>query len=148
VKFYETTVVLDPKIGDEEIARNIQKAEQLITAGGGEIVEIEKKGVRKLAYSIRKQKNAYYVIFRHNSAPDSLKAIQNQFKLNEAILRVLVIKQGEEPARVRPPRPEYEEPEASEPAEEMAEAAEEAPSGEVPAEEAEPETKTETEEGV
>jgi small subunit ribosomal protein S6 len=110
VKFYETTVVLDPKIGDEEIDKNIKQVEELITTRGGEIVEIERKGVRKLAYSIRKQKNAYYVIFRHNSEPDSLKAAQNQFKLNEAILRVLVIKQSDEKARVRPQREEVTEP--------------------------------------
>jgi small subunit ribosomal protein S6 len=116
VKFYETTVVLDPKIGDEEIEKNIQQAEKLITGSNGEMVEIERKGVRKLAYSIKKQKNAYYVIFRHNSEPDSLKAIQNQFKLNEAILRVLVIKQADEKARVRPQREQVEEPGLPEPA--------------------------------
>ena len=62
MKFYETTIVLDPKIGDEEIEKNIQQAEQLITSGEGEVVEIDRKGVRKLAYAIKKQKNASHVV--------------------------------------------------------------------------------------
>jgi small subunit ribosomal protein S6 len=100
VRFYETTVLWDPKIGEEEIEKNLQKVQTLITAAGGEIVELERKGVQKLSYRMKKTREAYFTFLRHNSKPESVKHLKEQLKLNEAILRFGVVLASPATARV------------------------------------------------
>jgi ribosomal protein S6 len=101
VRFYETTVLLDPKIGEEEIEKNLKKIETLITSLGGEMIDVGRKGLQKLGYTIKRNREAYYTFFKHNSPPNTLVRLKEQLKLNEAILRFGVILADREKARPR-----------------------------------------------
>ena len=99
MRFYETTVLLSPKIGEEETEKNLKKIETLITSLGGEIIDIQRKGLQKLGYAIKRNREAYFTFFKHNSAPDSLVRLKEHLKLNEAVLRYGIILTDREKAR-------------------------------------------------
>jgi ribosomal protein S6 len=102
---------LDPKIGDEETEKNLQKVQTLITSMGGEIVEIERKGVHRLGHRMKKTREASFTFFRHNSSPDTIVRLKEQLKLNESILRfsTMVANRHQAPIPVQPPAPQPQE---------------------------------------
>src|SRR5262245_23083530 len=51
---YELTVSLNPQIGDDVINTNLAWLQQTITSRGGEIVQTDHWGRRRLAYPVRR----------------------------------------------------------------------------------------------
>jgi len=91
VREYETVFVIHPKVDEAGIEREIDAAKQTIEAGGAELIGVHKWGRRKLAYSIKKVNDGFYVLMRFNGEPELLTALDRKFKLNEQILRHLTV---------------------------------------------------------
>lgn len=49
-------------------------------------------GVRELSYPINHQEKAYYAHFEFESEPDTLSALDKSLKLNEDIIRYLIVR--------------------------------------------------------
>ncbi len=89
---YESAVMINAALEDEQIQALISRIKETITTNGGEIREIEDWGRKRLAYVVKKSKVGYYVIFRF-SAPSSLIAkLERFYILDEQFLRYLTIK--------------------------------------------------------
>ena len=89
---YESAVMINAALDDEQIQALISRIKETITNNGGEIREIEDWGRKRLAYVVKKSKVGYYVIFRF-SAPSSLIAkLERFYILDEQFLRYLTIK--------------------------------------------------------
>jgi len=68
-RVYESAILINAALDDEAIKTLIGRVKETITTNGGEILEIEDWGRKRLAYQIRKSKIGYYSIFRFNSLP-------------------------------------------------------------------------------
>ena len=88
---YESAVMINAALDDEQIQALISRIKETIISNGGEIREIEDWGRKRLAYVVKKSKVGYYVIFRF-SAPSSLIAkLERFYILDEQFLRYLTI---------------------------------------------------------
>jgi len=88
---YESAVIINAALDDEQIEAVITRIKETIVNNGGEIREIENWGRKRLAYMVKKSKIGYYAIFRFN-APSSLVAkLERGYTLDEYILRFLTI---------------------------------------------------------
>lgn len=88
---YESAVLINAALDDETIKNLIERIKETITTNGGDILEIEDWGRKRLAYQVKKSKIGYYVIFRFNSPPDIVPKIERNYQLDENILRYLTI---------------------------------------------------------
>ena len=88
---YESAVLINAALDDETIKNLIARIKETITTNGGDILEIEDWGRKRLAYQVKKSKIGYYVIFRFNSPPDIVPKIERNYHLDENILRYLTI---------------------------------------------------------
>lgn len=88
---YESAVLINAALDDESIKNLIEKVKETITTNGGEIVEIEDWGRKRLAYQVKKSKIGYYSIFRFSSLPDLIPKLERYYQLDESILRYLTI---------------------------------------------------------
>ena len=70
----------------------IKKIEEFIRINGGEIVDIEKWGRKRLAYAVNKTKSGYYVIIRFIAPPEFVSKLERMCQLDEYIFRYLTIK--------------------------------------------------------
>lgn len=89
---YETTIVIDSFLKDEDVASLSAKIQNFIKNNGGQIERIEEWGKRRLAYEIdRKQYGNYlHILFE---APSSVPLLlEREYRLQETILRFLTIK--------------------------------------------------------
>jgi small subunit ribosomal protein S6 len=90
-RVYESAVLINAALDDETINNLIDRIKETITTNGGEIVEIEDWGRKRLAYQVKKSKIGYYAIFRFNSPPDLVPKLERNYQLDENILRYLTI---------------------------------------------------------
>ena len=102
---YEITFILSTAIDEEASAATVERVNQLITNGGGSITEVHAWGRRHLAYPIEHQRDGFYVTTRFSMPPNGLGVLDNDLRLNENILRHLVVRQDEVPIRPVVPTP-------------------------------------------
>ena len=90
-RVYESAILINAALEDETIKSLIEKVKETITSNGGEILEVEDWGRKRLAYQVKKSKIGYYSIFRFNSLPDLIPKLERFYQLDESILRYLTI---------------------------------------------------------
>ncbi len=89
---YELLLVIRPNLdeaGALEVARNVGER---IQNNEGSITSTNVWGRRKLAYSIDKQVEATYILLKVKTEPATLKDLEFELKLNEALLRYLIVR--------------------------------------------------------
>jgi len=92
LRSYEFVFVLDPALTEEAVEAEIRVAQDLITREGGEILEVQRWGKKRLAYEIRKRKEGSYALIRFRGGPRLIEELERHAKLNEAILRHLMVR--------------------------------------------------------
>jgi small subunit ribosomal protein S6 len=105
---YELVVVLSPSLGDEGFPASIERINGVIQGNGGEIKNVDQWGRRRLAYPIKRNLDAYYVVTKFAAEPTAIRPLENNLDLAEDVLRHLVIKLDNikpyrgKPGKVRP----------------------------------------------
>lgn len=90
---YEMMYILNPTVADQEetLVSAIEKVNSLVTGNGGEIVNEDRWGKRRFQYEINKIRDGYYVVLKFKLNPESLDELNRVLKLNEDIVRYLLI---------------------------------------------------------
>jgi small subunit ribosomal protein S6 len=94
-KIYESTVLLNAALEDEQIKSIVSHIKEIILNSGGKIIDVEDWGRKRLAYVVKKSKIGYYVIFRFYALPNVNSKLERFYKLDENILRYLTLKISE-----------------------------------------------------
>ena len=88
---YESAVIINAALDDEQIESIITRIKDFITNNGGNIRDIDNWGRKRLAYMINKSKIGYYVIFRFDAPTNIISKLERNYTLDEHILRYLTI---------------------------------------------------------
>jgi small subunit ribosomal protein S6 len=134
MRHYETIFIISPDIAEEDTQAVMDRYAGILTDGGGFLAKVDPWGRRKLAYEVKGHGKGFYVLFDYGAAPEAVAEMERNFKIDDAILRFLTVKQSDEfdleAARAA------QEAAAETPAEQAAEAAPETPAepAEAPAE--------------
>ena len=144
---YETFVIFDPDLSEDERAPVIDRIKETITKQDGFLVEVDDWGARKLAYEIKKKLRGYYSRLDYCGGGPLVNELERFFRIDDRVLKYMTVlleeaadveKIKEEIAQAEAQAAEKEKPPPDKPAE-AADA--KAPSGETPApEEQTPET--------
>ena len=92
MKEYELAVIFDATLEEENIDQEIAKLTTLLEKEKCEIARIDKWGVKKLAYPIKKQDNGFYAIIYFNGTSDIIPELDRINKINDLVLRHMVVK--------------------------------------------------------
>ncbi len=93
---YESAVLINAALEDDQIGIVKDRIKETITNNGGEIIEIEDWGRKRLAYMVKKSKIGCYFIFHYNSSPGLVSKLERFFQLDDNVLRYLTIKLSKE----------------------------------------------------
>ena len=88
---YESVVLINAALEDEQVETTITRIQETITSHGGEIIELDKWGRKRLAYPIKKSKSGYYIVIRFESTTDLIATLERNYRLDENIIRYLTI---------------------------------------------------------
>lgn len=89
-KLYELTVLLHPDL-EIDLEKPLKKLAGIITDNGGTIVSQDNWGKRKLAYSIKKNDFAVYVLTEVSIAPANASKVQALLNITDECLRYLMV---------------------------------------------------------
>ena len=90
---YETTYILRPDLGDEQVEQAINKYKNLLTEQGAENIEVQNRGKRRLAYEIKKQRDGIYIQMNYTGPGTAIAPVERAMRLSEEVIRYLTIKQ-------------------------------------------------------
>ncbi|MBC2734430.1 MAG: 30S ribosomal protein S6 [Desulfobacteraceae bacterium] len=88
---YETIVIVDPDLGEEQREGVFDKIRELIPQKGGLLVEFDEWGGRKLAYEIKKKQRGYYVRINYCGGGDLVSEMERQFRIDDRVMKYMTI---------------------------------------------------------
>jgi small subunit ribosomal protein S6 len=98
VKNYEVVYIFDTQVPEDRINEKLERYHGLLTGqGGGEITATDHWGRRQLTYPIRRASAGYYVVAQFQAEPAALPEFERLLKLDEELLRYLVVLHEGEP---------------------------------------------------
>lgn len=89
---YEYVFLCREDLSSKQVDEIIKKNKEIIENNQGSVVKVEYWGLRNLAYKIKKNKKAHYVMFNVSVPYEGLKELNRLTAINESILRTLAIK--------------------------------------------------------
>lgn len=88
---YESVVLINAALEDEQIEVTISRILEVISTNGGELIEADKWGRKRLAYPINKSKSGYYLVLRFKAPTQLISTLERNYRLDENIIRYLTI---------------------------------------------------------
>ena len=86
---YETTFILEPGLDEARLNEEIERVSQWIRDLGGEVLEVQRWGKRRLSYEIHKKRDGIYTLLLYQGEGAMVKEVERRLRLNEAVMRVL-----------------------------------------------------------
>ncbi len=95
---YEVVYIFDPALTEDEVNARLERFHALVTGKkGAEVTEVDHWGVRQLAYPIGKKGQGYYAVAQFIADPTDLTEFERIIKLDESVMRFLVVLSEGEP---------------------------------------------------
>ena len=91
--YYETMYILRPDIAEDEVGNHIDKYNKLLEEFGGNILDSQMRGKRRLAYQIAKHREGIYVQLSHQGDGQHIFKIEKAMRLSEDVIRYMTVKQ-------------------------------------------------------
>jgi small subunit ribosomal protein S6 len=89
---YEMMIILDPGLEENTIQPSLDQFLTVVKDGGGSVDKVDVWGRRRLAYEIDKKSEGIYAVIDMNAEPGTVRELDRQLGLNEAVLRTKVLR--------------------------------------------------------
>ena len=81
---YESIIIINPNSTEEAIKALEEKVTGLINANG-KVESVENMGKKKLAYEIKKNTEATYMLFNFEAKPESIAELERNYRIMDDI---------------------------------------------------------------
>lgn len=102
---YEALVILKAVGTEPEIARQASQLDEPIKKIGGRVESAQPMGRRKLAFRISRQSEGHYHLLHFQAPTERIGEIERAFRLNEAIVRFMIVNAEDVPVLAAPRQP-------------------------------------------
>jgi small subunit ribosomal protein S6 len=96
---YELYLVTDADAEEDAAEAIVARMTELISTGdgttAGEVIKVETRGKRRLAYPIQKKLEGQDIILSFQTPPQALTEMERILKLDERVLRYLIVRTDE-----------------------------------------------------
>ncbi len=94
---YETTLVIDSLLEETAITEKVQKYVELVTKAGAVDLQLDRRGVRKLAYDIKGKDGQWrtqadYTFLFYEAPGTAVSILEKQLLLDEDMLRTMTVR--------------------------------------------------------
>ncbi len=88
MRIYETMFIIDPRLNEQEREALVEKVKSIITERvAGQIREINRWGLRRLAYPIAHQTEGDYTVIMFAADPSNLNKLEEFYRVTPQIIR-------------------------------------------------------------
>jgi small subunit ribosomal protein S6 len=89
---YEMMIILDPSLEERTVQPSLDQFLTVVTTAGGSVDKVDVWGRRRLAYEIDHKSEGIYTVVEMKAAPATVKELDRQLNLNEAVLRTKIMR--------------------------------------------------------
>ena len=88
---YESVIIINPNVDEAGLKALQDKFTGLINENG-KVEEVKDMGKRKIAYEIKKNTEAFYMVFEFEAKPESIKELERIYRITDEILKFIVVR--------------------------------------------------------
>jgi small subunit ribosomal protein S6 len=99
-RVYEIMFIVRPDVDEAELEKILETFSGYITQGGGTIRSTEKMGRRRLAYTVRKFNDGFYLLIIAEAPAALIAEIERRLRVSEQIIKFLTVRMDEEEKRL------------------------------------------------
>ena len=97
---YEVMFIVRPDVEEADLDKLIEGFSANVTNGGGEVKSVEKMGRRRLAYTVRKFNDGFYVLMTVVAAGSLISEIERRLRVSEQVIKFITVRMDEEEKRL------------------------------------------------
>ena len=88
---YESVIIVNPNVDEAGLKALEEKFTGLINENG-KVESVENMGKKRLAYEIKKNKEATYMLINFEAKPDSIAELERNYRITDEILKFIVVR--------------------------------------------------------
>ena len=92
--------IVRPDVEEADLDKLIEGFSANVTSGGGEVKSVEKMGRRRLAYTVRKFNDGFYVLLNVAAAGSLITEIERRLRVSEQVIKFITVRMDEEEKRL------------------------------------------------
>jgi small subunit ribosomal protein S6 len=96
---YELMYIVRPTVPEEQLTAATDRVDGMVATLGGEVVDKQPWGKRRLAYPIEKHDDGYYVVAQLRLEPTQTSELEEQLRIADEVIRHLLTLAPEKPVR-------------------------------------------------
>ena len=97
---YEIMFIVRPDVEEADLDKLIEGFSKNVTDGGGTIRSTEKMGRRRLAYTVRKFNDGFYILMTIDAAGSLIAEIERRLRVTEQVIKFITVRIDEEEKRL------------------------------------------------
>lgn len=88
---YETIVIVDPDISEEDRTSLLSRAKEIIPQQEGVFIQEDLWGVKKLAYEIKKKPRGFYALLDYCGAGKAVDELERFFRIDDRVMKYMTV---------------------------------------------------------
>ena len=97
---YEIMFIVRPDVEEADLDKLIEGFQKNVTDGAGEVRSTEKMGRRRLAYTVRKFNDGFYVLLTIVAEGKLITEIERRLRVSEPVIKFITVRMDEEEKRL------------------------------------------------
>jgi small subunit ribosomal protein S6 len=97
---YEIMFIVRPDVEEADLDKLIEGFSANVVSGGGEVKSVEKMGRRRLAYTVRKFNDGFYVLLNVAIAGAGVLELERRLRVSEQVIKFITVRMDEEEKRL------------------------------------------------
>ena len=97
---YEIMFIVRPDVEEVELDKLIETFSGYVTGGGGTVKTTEKMGRRRLAYTVKKFNDGFYVLLIVDAPASLISEIERRLRVSEQVIKFITVRMDEEEKRL------------------------------------------------
>ena len=97
---YEIMFIVRPDVEEPELDKLIETISGYVTTGGGTVKTTEKMGRRRLAYTVKKFNDGFYILLVVDAPAALISELERRLRVSEQVIKFITVRMDEEDKRV------------------------------------------------
>jgi small subunit ribosomal protein S6 len=97
---YEIMFIVRPDVEEADLDKLIEGFSANVTNGAGEVKSVEKMGRRRLAYTVRKFNDGFYVLMVVAAQGSLITELERRLRVSEQVIKFITVRMDEEEKRL------------------------------------------------
>jgi len=87
--------IVRPELDEEAVQQAIDRVNQLVETNGGQVRRVTPWGKRRLAYTVKDQREGYYIVTDVELDRSRVQEVERVLKISDTVFRHLLVRQPE-----------------------------------------------------